>query len=275
MKKSRFEKEIRKVVASHPMNVQEDGERYFEEPLFGYSKGSDPLYLSYKTLIGPWHKTPSEAFADSFGEAPEDATVISWCLPISKATRKDQRKEDSVPCRRWARTRDFGQAFNNELARIVVAHLASQDIRAVAPFLSSEFRNWADEKAGWTSNWSERHAAFAGGLGTFSLTDALITEEGIAHRLGSVVAEVRLKPTKRKKDHKANCLFLSQGKCGKCIKRCPAGALSKKGHDKEKCYEYCYNILPGKVAAEYGVSVTGCGLCQTDVPCEKGIPKGL
>jgi len=38
---------------------------------------------------------------------------------------------------------------------------------------------------GPASSWSERHAAYAAGLGTFSLNDALITPKGIAHRLGS------------------------------------------------------------------------------------------
>ena len=42
------------------------------------------------------------------------------------------------------------------------------------------------EKYGMASCWSERHAAFVSGLGTFGLCDGLITPVGKAMRCGSV-----------------------------------------------------------------------------------------
>lgn len=277
MDKAAIEKKVSELVATHPMNVQEDGEPYFEAPIFGYSSGLDPIYSDYKKLIGPHHMTPAEAFASSHGEPPKKCTVISWALPAAKATRKDQRLEDTHPARRWARTRDFGQQFINALGKEMVGWLGGEGVRAVSPLLLPTFRMYQDEKLGWASTWSERHAAYAGGLGTFSLNDALITEKGIAHRLGSVVVELALEPLPRNPDYRGNCLFAVKGTCGACIKRCPAEALSEAGHDRDKCGRYCYETLGPLVADKYGVGVkvTGCGLCQAKVPCEASIPKGL
>ena len=60
-----------------------------------------------------------------------------------------------------------------------------------------------------------------------------------------------------------------------CVARCPVGALSRDGHDKYACSRYVYGTVVEAVAAEYGVTATGCGLCQTKVPCEGQIPASL
>lgn len=49
----------------------------------------------------------------------------------------------------------------------------------------------------YTSNWSERHVAFVCGLGTFGLSKGLITEKGIAGRLGSLIVSEKFEPRKR------------------------------------------------------------------------------
>jgi epoxyqueuosine reductase QueG len=58
-----------------------------------------------------------------------------------------------------------------------------------------------------------------------------------------------------------------------CASRCPAGAITEKGHDKDKCFEYVYHVVMKSKKDEYRVSIAGCGLCQTKVPCEFEIPK--
>ena len=80
-------------------------------------------------------------------------------------------------------------------------------------------------------------------------------------------------PTKRPyTDRHAYCLFFSKGTCGACINRCPAGAISAKGHDKEKCKAYIVNATLPYVHSRFGMQTYACGLCQTKVPCESGIP---
>ena len=58
------------------------------------------------------------------------------------------------------------------------------------------FKMFRNEK-GMYSNWSERHIAYAAGLGTFSLSDGFITERGIAHRCGSAVVGLELPASPR------------------------------------------------------------------------------
>ena len=144
---------------------------------------------------------------------------------------------------------------------------------AVAPFLSPLWSRQTSDRFGFASTWSERHAAYACGLGTFGLCDGLITPRGKAMRAGSVVARIAAIPTPRPyTDHQAYCLFYSKGICGKCITRCPAGAISEKGHNKEACRNYLRSVAAEHVKNRYGFEGYGCGLCQTKVPCESKIP---
>ncbi len=130
------------------------------------------------------------------------------------------------------------------------------------------------ERSGMASTWSERHAAYVAGLGTFGLCNGLITPVGKAHRCGSVVARLSIPSTPRPyDDHRAYCLFFSQGgACGKCMTRCPAGAITPQGVDKGKCREYIDMVQKAYVLENYGLEAYGCGLCQTKVPCESRIP---
>jgi len=100
---------------------------------------------------------------------------------------------------------------------------------------------------------SERHVAYACGLGTFSLNDGLITPKGMAMRVGSVVTLLKLTPSeKRYRDYRENCLQFRNEKCGKCIKRCPAGAITEEGHDKDKCHEYVSSEVLQAKRSGYG-----------------------
>jgi len=143
---------------------------------------------------------------------------------------------------------------------------------AVAPFLQPYFKVDTNEKGPY-SNWSERHIAYAAGHGTFSLSDGLITKCGIAHRCGSVATDLMLPVSLRTATNPySNCLFYVDGSCNACIKRCPAGAITEKGHDKIKCLSYLHGIGYSAEALKdrynNDTSVAGCGLCQTKVPCE-------
>jgi ferredoxin len=254
----------------------ESGDRYFDDPLIGFADAADTIFTEFKSVIGPFHLTPVELVAVS---TPDDSwiptTVICWTLPVAEKSRISNRCEREYPSRQWAETRNFGEQFNSALRRYIVEWLIGLGHRAAAPQLMPAWRELSESAVGIASTWSERHAAYAAGLGTFSLTDALITPKGIAHRLGSVITDLRLKPSGRPYlERRSNCLHFREGTCGACIARCPVGALSKNGHDKYKCREHVYGTVPKAVNEKYGVSASGCGLCQTNVPCEGGIPAG-
>jgi hypothetical protein len=255
------------------------GEKAWEEALIGFSSGGDPLYQQLKSDIGSFYWTPLEIFSLSFPEIPvqpEDLTVISWVLPQTAATREDQRRQKKFPAERWSRSRNFGEETNLNLARHLVDILIHQGHPAVAPVHSPLWGWRTSEKYGFASNWSERHAAFISGLGTFGLCDGLITEKGKPMRCGSLVAKIVIPATIRKYQHHHDyCLFYVKGKCRKCISRCPAGAISETGHDKDACKKYLFEVAAEYAKSHYGFNSYGCGFCQTAVPCEAGIPRGL
>lgn len=267
--------EIKLLVHRSALNASRDQTfRYFDEPLIGFASAVDPLFDEYKEKIGDVHLLPLEWLGSELGLATfHEGTVISWILPINEEVLASNRKGSDLPSRQWAHVRFFGQQFNDTIAQHVVGFLTKAGFHSVAPSLSSRWERFTSEKAGRASNWSERHAAYAAGLGTFSLTDALITERGAAHRCGSVITDLVLEPTARPyQGIRDYCLFYTSQKCGVCIKRCPAGALSHHGHDKDLCFNYTRQKVMPTVNDAYGVTTSSCGLCQTGVPCEKRIP---
>ena len=252
-------------------------EKIWDRPLVGYAAGDDPLFETYVAHIGAFYLKPVDIFRRRFPDdesaAARELAVIAWILPASAATRAEQARSRRRPSKRWARTRQLGEAFNEDLRRHVVDALAAAGVSAVAPMLAPFWQRVSEGPYAPCSNWSERHAAHAAGLGTFGLCDGLITPVGKAVRIGSVVAKLNLAPTPRPyRDHRAYCLFFSHGSCGRCIPRCPVGALSTDGHDKHKCMQYTEVGMNAVMRKRYGIDTYACGLCQADVPCMDHIP---
>jgi len=274
-----IEKAIIQFTKKSPANRRKvDGGKYWDQPLVGFASGDDPLFRQYKKIIGKYHFTPKEIFELTFGKnhKSEQISVISWVLPASEDIRRSNRKEDRYPSLLWAHARDFGEQFNVRLRNHVVAVLKKKGYQAVAPMNSPLFRRLKSPRVGLTSNWSERHVAYACGLGTFGLSDGFITPKGKAIRLGSVVTSFPLQASKKRSPHPySNCLYYFNRTCKRCAERCPAGAITVRGHDKEQCHEYSYSVVKKAKMKEYGVTVTGCGLCQAKVPCEFEIPKRI
>jgi epoxyqueuosine reductase len=272
--------EIKKFVREDPGNRLErlDGSPIFEEPLIGFVGGSDPIFRQLKEVIGEFHCNPYEIMEKIATERkipvpPEETLgVISYILPISEKTRRENAGMKDKPSERWAHTRLFGEDFNRVLRAHIVSLLEERGFVAVAPALAENvFQILVDERVGWASTWSERHIAFAANLGTFGLSDGLITEAGKAHRTGSVIVNQPLPSPQRKDDVHRYCQFFQDGGCKVCVQRCPAGAISEEGHDKQKCSEFVFKQA-AMIKEEYRIEIYACGLCQTDVPCEECIP---
>lgn len=246
----------------------------WETPLIGFARGDDPLFEEIRKQIGDFYWTPKQAFDLAFpGNSYERLTVISWVMPQTEATRQDNRRQTRLPCERWARSRKFGEEFNDALHRHLVDTLRAAGGLAVSPAHLADFGMQVSNRFGLCTQWSHRHAAYIAGLGTFGLCDGLITSKGKAVRCGSVVAAISLEPTPRPyTDPHAYCPYFIDGTCGACIQRCPAGAITAQGHDKALCLDYLQKTVAGYAKDHYGFESHGCGLCQTGVPCESGIP---
>jgi epoxyqueuosine reductase len=254
-----------------------ENEKAWDEPLVGFSRGDDPIFQFFREDIGPFYWTPLDIFKLAFPEIsakPEELSIISWVLPQTESIKADLRIQTTNPSEKWVRARLYGGEFIDELNKHVADTLTKSGYPAVAPSISKTYNGLAslNGKYGLASQWSDRHAAYASGLGTFGLCDGLITPKGKAMRCASVVAKTKLPPSPRPyKDHHAYCLFYAKGSCGMCISRCPAGAVTKSGLNKITCRQQC--IATTLYARKhFGLNCYGCGFCQTGVPCESRIP---
>jgi epoxyqueuosine reductase QueG len=127
------------------------------------------------------------------------------------------------------------------------------------------------------ANWSERHVAYASGLGTFGLNGLIITSSGCAVYLGSVVCDKALTPTPRDPNEVANCPFFYDGSCGNCIDHCPGSAISKEGRSNITCLknlrdEQWIKVKNLGLDKELVGPAPSCGQCSIGLPCEEKIP---
>jgi len=194
-----LEEEIKRFVAEDEANrfTMIDNSPMFDEPLVGFADGDDKIFDIYKEVVGDFHWKPGDlmqqlATDEKYDGSLESISLICWVLPIMKETVKSNAKQKEFPSRKWAMTREMGERHNKRLRQHVQDILRKEGFLALAPTLSTYWQFLVDERVGLASNWSERHAAYAAGLGTFSLNDGLITPRGIAHRVGSVVVNMKL-----------------------------------------------------------------------------------
>ncbi len=250
----------------------------FESLLFGVAAGDDPLWEEYKgNAIGDFHWSPLEAFKLAYPDSTATAAelcVFVWILPQTKATCKDNNKETFYPSERWARSRVLGEESVNAALRTLLSQCCKEKgIEAVAPMQLPMWKVVQSDRYEYASTWSERHAAHAAGLGTFGLSDGLITQKGKAIRVGSLIVRQQLPVTKRPYSHfREYCLFFINGSCKKCVQRCPAGSVTADKRYKVLCRKHVYGACSDYMREKWNLEGHACGLCQTKVPCAHKIP---
>ncbi len=238
------------------------GMKMFEAPIFAFGATDDEYFrlLKEPSAIGEHFMLPQEWL-------PQSKTVVSFFLPFTEAVKKGNRRDMLWPSEEWLHGRIEGQVFMVKLCRYLNSKLIDAGYDSLVPALDERF--WANTSAGsrnnlsFTSNWSERHAAFVCGLGTFGLSKGLITQKGMAGRLGSIITELSLSPDQREYES----IYEYCSMCGACVKNCPVSAISV---DKGKNHKICSGFIV-KTSEKYKPRY-GCGKCQVRVPCESGIP---
>ena len=230
----------------------------YEDVLVSFGSADDELFAVYKSsdIIGDHHMTPREWL-------PTGNTVISYFLSYTDAVKRANAQDFSWPADEWLCGRYEGQQVVAALATFLQELLIEQGFQSVAPSLDPRFKAGGDAGR-FTSNWSERHAAYVSGLGTFALTKGIITEKGACGRLGSVITALELPVTARPYSE----LYEYCIGCGVCISNCPVQAISfAEGKLHQPCSDFSDKVLE-KHRPRYG-----CGKCQVGVPCESGIPR--
>lgn len=242
------------------------GMKMFEAPIFAFGAANDEYFnlLKNPSAIGEHFLLPKEWL-------PQAKTVISFFLPFTDVVKQGNRRDMSWPSEEWLHGRIEGQAFLIKLCQHLNSELINAGYNSIIPSLDERF--WAktgfnnesvQSNVSFTSNWSERHAAFVCGLGTFGLSKGLITSKGVAGRFGSIITELYLSPDKRAYEN----IYEYCSMCGACVKNCPVNAISlEKGKNHIICSEFLDRTAE-KFKPRYG-----CGKCQIRVPCESCIPK--
>jgi epoxyqueuosine reductase QueG len=271
MDKARFEQDMKEFVQHSPGNyIPKDialrpdlaGMQIFREPIFGYASAEDPLFEELKNpgIIGPHFMIPREWLSGA-------ETVISLFLPFTETVRAANRQSMDWPAIEWLHARIEGQAFQDQICTFGEELFRNEGIEALAPMVDPRFSriNPLTHNRNETSNWSERHVAYACGLGTFGLSKGLITQKGIAGRYISVITAAHF--TRDKRPYTG--LYDYCIRCGACVRNCPGGAISL---EKGKSHPLCAAFMEATEAKH--APRFGCGKCQVKVPCEERIPIG-
>jgi len=206
---------------------------------------------------------------------PGAETAVSLFLPFTARVRDANRRDMAWPADEWLHARIEGQAFQVKICRFAEDLLKNEGFAALSPMvdprLSSRSPSTNDKTRQdfYTTNWSERHAAYAAGLGTFGLSKGLITAKGVAGRFLSVITSARFPPTGRPyKGVYDYCVF-----CGACAANCPVGAISREaGKAHHPCSDFLDAVKAKLNEVQQRATYYGCGKCQVGVPCEDRAP---
>ena len=239
------------------------GMRFFRRPIFAVTYADDHGFAEIKRpeVVGAHHLMPHDWLSEA-------KTVISFFLPIERATVEANKKDAIEPAMEWLYTRVDGQKFLLALGAEVRDAFVADGHKAVAPYTDDRFimqtsrtpAPGTEHVPPFSTNWSERHVGVVTGLGTFGMSTNFISKVGCAGRLISVVTDWETEPDARDYDDWLGYC----SRCGACIRKCPAHAHYKDKHGKD--HGVCSGFI-GKTCEKYTPRF-GCGKCQSGIPCE-------
>lgn len=269
--KNRIIEEIKAFVAAENAKCTLTG--IWQVPIVGFADAKGEYIKQLRNIAHPQHQMPEEVLEDA-------KTIIVYFVPFEKwvsvyPVDKKQveigvetgKEDENLASPQWAESYELTNAMFGRLNEHIIKTINSMGYEASEASEAGIF--YRDEVI---SHWSFRHLAYAAGLGTFGMNNMLITEKGCSGRYNAIVTNLEIEPNSPQKEEA--CLYKKDGTCGVCMKRCPAGALSKNGFNRHKCYDQClknakiYNNFGssyGGDGEEYGSEV--CGKCIVGMPC--------
>ncbi len=226
----------------------------WREPLVGVASAADPLFAELKRVASPDHLLPRDLL-------PEARTVVVFFLPFAKDIPRGivhGELSSGAWSQAYQETNDLIASACDRVKRL----LEAQGFSAATTPATHNF-----DPLTLLSRWSHRHVAWVAGLGGFGLNNMLITEKGCCGRLGSLVttAVIQADPRPRREA----CLFRRDSSCTRCVGRCPVGALSPEGFDRQRCHARC--TLNASLDRPWG-GWTVCGKCLVGLPCSLTTP---
>lgn len=224
-------------------------ETRWQTPLLAYASAADPLFSELRKIISPTHVLPGDLLADA-------QSVITFFIPFTENVNLSNINNPGSS-REWAVAyietniliRDLNHYIHDELCKM---GFDSSILPATHNF----------DETTLISDWSHKHVGYIAGLGRFGLHRMLITDRGCSGRLGSIVTNLKLEPTRRPATE--YCLYYLNQSCRRCMAGCPNGALQIESFNRKLCYQCCLeNAEKHKTLGLADV----CGKCMAGMPC--------
>ena len=243
---------IREYTAIYPMQART--ETCWGEPLVAFAASTDSLFASLKQRVSPSHAMPNDLL-------PGARTVVAYFIPFENTVIAS-----NIPAKNCSREWAVAYIETNRLISDLNGYIHDQLVhlgyKSAAPPATHNF-----DQQKLISDWSHRHVGYIAGLGTFGLNNMLITAKGCCGRLGSLVTNLVVEPTRRTVEER--CLFKKYGLCRKCLERCLMNALTDKSFNRHCCYAMCLDNA--KQFSAFGLADV-CGKCLVNVPCSRLSP---
>lgn len=243
---------------------EDDAIPVLEAPVVGFAAADDPLFARFsdREAIGPDFRPPQDWM-------PEAKNVAAFFFPFSEPVRRRAAREREITSPVWNAAYGGNFKLVDSFLDLLIPRLAEAGVRVVQPNRDPALvRNaqgvlrGGEEDIHYSVGWSNRHAGFAAGLGTFGVHRHLITRKGCCGTMASFITDAALTPTPRDyTDVYEYCI-----RCGACARRCPATAIT---------LEHLRNL---KKCAAQGALVRErfgggfCGKCLVGTPCEHKKP---
>ncbi|WP_027398211.1 epoxyqueuosine reductase [Anaerovorax odorimutans] len=234
------------------------------KPLVGFADAYENYIRRLKEIITPNHNLPEDVI-------PDAKVIIAYYIPFTKELALTNKTGNILASKQWALAYEETNSMFIKLNEHLIKKLKEKGYNASIAQDSLTF----DQKT-LKSNWSQRHFAYAAGLGTFGLNNMLITKQGCCGRFSSIVTNLNVETDHPiKEDY---CLYKKYGTCGICVKNCPVKALKKEGYDRHLCYGVLqknaeiYTDFGSSYVDETGINPNSvgsdvCGKCITQSPC--------
>lgn len=251
-----MKEQIREWIKEYVTEYMEENSlgKIWREPLAGFADARSEYIRRLPELVMPQHKQPEDFL-------PDARIVIVYFLPFSKAVADSNVGTPTNDASKgWADGYLYTDGLLRKLNPYLVKKIQESGYQAVIPAGISMQEDILK------SCWSQRHLAYAAGLGTFGINNMLITRQGCCGRYSSIVTDIPVTPDSPLKEEL--CLYKWKGICKKCVDNCYSGALTEQGFDRFKCYEACMKNID-----VYGVDV--CGKCTTGIPCAFAAPRKI
>jgi epoxyqueuosine reductase QueG len=219
----------------------------YRAPLVAFARASDPRFADLASHV-PGHLLPDDLL-------PGAQSVCAFFLPFDEAIVEANRQGE-LASEVWARAYVETNALLTEICRTLADEMPKRGVRVGWEPPTHNF-----DPVRLVSAWSHKSVAVIAGLGQLGHHHMLITYSGCAGRLGSVVLDVDVPETSDRAPSGDGLCTYGRG-CRTCVRRCPVGALTEDGLDRQRCYARCLE----NDARFPGWAADVCGKCATG-PC--------